>query len=82
MEDRNQLRAANHLPLVDVTTETAKLRDAYEERTFGDRFHTMSSECIREIYGPITHKDFNSHSAMANFFVRKRNLIYELIHGK
>ena len=82
IEDRNRLRAANHLPLVDVRAEMAKLKDAYEERMFGDRFHTMSSDCIREIYGPFAAKDFNSQSAMRGFFAHRQNLIYELIPGK
>ena len=68
------------LSLVDVRAELAKLRDAYEERTFGDRFHTKSSDCIREIYGPFTAKDFNSQSAMRVFFAHRQNLLYELIH--
>ena len=83
IEDRNRLRAANHLPLVDVRAEIAKLRDAYEERTFGDQFHITSSDCIREIYGPFTVKDFNSQSAMRGFFAHRQNLIYDLLrnHG-
>jgi hypothetical protein len=83
IEDRNRLRATNHLPLVDVEAEIAKLRDAYEETTFRDRFHTMSSNCIREIYGPLTVKDFNSHRAMIDFITHRQNVIYNLVckHG-
>jgi hypothetical protein len=79
IEDRNRLRAINHLPLVDVGGEIAKLRDAYEETTFGDRFRTMSLNCIREIYGPLTPKDFNAHSAMVAFVAHKQGLIHDLI---
>ena len=82
IEDRNKLRAANHLPPLDVKVEIAKLKDSYDEATFGDPFLTMSSACIREIYGLLTPKDFNSHSAMLSFVTSKRDLIYELIADK
>ena len=81
-EERNKLRAANHLPPLDVKAELAKLEEANDEKTFGHAFLTMSSACIREIDGPLTPKDFNSHSAMLRFVTSKRDLIYELIADK
>ena len=62
-----------------MKAELAKLEEAHDEKTFGHAFLTMSSACIREIDGPLTPKDFNSHSAMLSFVTSKRDLIYELI---
>jgi hypothetical protein len=38
-------------------------------RTFSDRGYTLCIDCIEEIYGPLTPRDFNSHSA--NDWVRR-----------
>jgi hypothetical protein len=79
IEQRNALRSANHLPLIDPKTESARLKEACESKSFRDRFYEMTLECIREIYGPLTPNDFNSHSAMVGFCASKRNVIRHLI---
>jgi len=79
IEKRNSIRANNHLPLLDAKRELAKLKKAYESRTFGDRFYELASNCITEIYGSLKPKDFNSLSAMRWLFTCKQHVIHELI---
>src|SRR6476619_3038895 len=38
------------------------------------RWHDLSCDIIREVYGKIEKSDFDSHSAMACFFTHKQNL--------
>src|SRR6185437_8655855 len=79
IEQRNALRGTNHLPLLNVQQEIARLKEHYESSTRSDRFYSLASKCIREIYGPVEPKDFNSLSAMRGFFAHKQNLIHELM---
>jgi hypothetical protein len=55
------------------------MREAYECRTFADRFYEFAYQCVREIYGPIKPGDFNSMSAMRGFVACKQNTIRCLI---
>jgi len=73
------VRSANHLPLLNVDQELVRLRQHYESKTRADRFYALASECITEIYGPLTPKDFISLSAMRGFMAHKQNVIYGLI---
>jgi hypothetical protein len=82
IEKRNALRANNHLPLLDVEQEIARLREHHESSTCSDRFYSLASQCIIEVYGPISPSDFNSMSAMAWFFASKQNLIRDLIQNR
>jgi hypothetical protein len=79
IEQRNGIRSASHLPLLDVKKEIARLREAYESDSFSNRFDILSMACIEEIYGPLTPKGFNSHSGMIAFVASKKNLIYDLL---
>jgi hypothetical protein len=81
IEDRNAIRSASHLPLLDVNIEIAGLRETYESETWSDRFYELAANCITEIYGSLTPKDFNSHSAMRGFFVCKQRVIRDLVAG-
>ena len=76
---RREIEAQSHRRKLAVTSEIKRLKDDYDSRTFTDRFHTLCMDCIKEIYGPLTPRDFNSHSAMIGFVACKKNLIYELI---
>jgi hypothetical protein len=76
---RIALRANNHLPLLNVEKEIARLRQHYESSTRSDRFYSLASECIREIYGPLKPSDFNSLSAMRGFVAHKQCLIRGLM---
>jgi hypothetical protein len=78
INQRNATRSANHLPLLNAERELVRLRKTYESRTFADRFDALATECIGEIYGPITPKDFNSMSAARGFFASKQNVIRRL----
>jgi hypothetical protein len=79
IEQRNALRGTNHLPLLNVQQEIARLREHYESSSRADRFYSVASECIREIYGPLEPKDFNGFSAMRSFFADKQGMIHELM---
>lgn len=81
IENRNEIRANNHLPLIDVRQEIARLREHYESSTRSDRFYKLASECIREIYGPLEPKDFNSLSALRGFVAHKQNMIHDLMEA-
>jgi hypothetical protein len=72
IEQRNAIRSASQLPILDVKKEIARLKEDYELRTFSDRFHALCIDCIEEIYGPLTPKDFNSHSGMVGFVACKK----------
>jgi hypothetical protein len=52
-EQRNAIRSANHLALVNIDQEVARLREHYQSRSFADGFYSLASECITEIYGPL-----------------------------
>jgi hypothetical protein len=79
IEQRNAIRAANQLPLLNVEHEIARQKEYYESKSFADRLYALASECIREIYGSLTPKDFNSISAMRGFFADRQNVIYDLV---
>jgi hypothetical protein len=79
IENRNLIRANNHLPLLNVQQEIARLREHYESSTCSDRFYSLASDCIREIYGPLKPSDFNSLSAMRGFVAHKQCLIRGLM---
>jgi hypothetical protein len=79
IEKRNLIRANNHLPLLDVKQEIARLREHYESSTHSDRFYSVASKCIREVYGPLEPKDFNSMSALRGFVAHKHNLLHGLM---
>jgi len=64
IENRNEIRANNHFPLLDVRQEIARLREHYESSPRSDRFYSMAFKCITEIYGPLEPSDFNSLSAL------------------
>jgi hypothetical protein len=80
IERRNALRGTHHLPLLDVEQEVARLKEHYESPSRADRFYTLASECIREIYGPLEPKDFNSLSAMRGLFASKQCVIRNLLN--
>ena len=61
--------------------EIARLREHYESSTRSDRFYKLASECIREIYGPLEPKDFNSLSALRGFVAHKQNMIHDLMEA-
>lgn len=79
IEERNATRAANRLPLLNMEHEIARQKEHYESKSFADRFYALASECIIEIYGSLTPKDFNSLSAMRGFFADRQNVIHALI---
>jgi len=70
------------LPPVDEDREVARLKEAYESRTFSDRFYALASECVAEIYGTIRPGDLDSMSGLRWFMPGKQNIIYDLIQSK
>lgn len=81
IENRNEIRANNHFPLLDVRQEIARLREHYESSTRSNRFYKLAAECITEIYGPLEPKNFNSLSATRGFFASKQRVIRDLLEA-
>jgi hypothetical protein len=81
IEQRNAIRANNHLPLLDAERGIARLREHYESSSRSDRFYSLTSDCIGEIYGQITPGDFRSLSSLRWFMASKQNLIRDLIQN-
>lgn len=79
LADRNAVRADSCLQLLNVEQEMARLREHYESTSRADRFYTLTSRCVREIYGLIKPGDFNSMSSLRWFMACKENLIHDLI---
>jgi hypothetical protein len=79
IEKRNSIRADDCLPLLNVEQEVARQKEHYESSSRGDRFYSVASECIREIYGPLEPSDFKSLSALRGFFAHKQNMIHDLM---
>ena len=57
IKKRNAIRSEAQLPLINVEHELARLREHYEARSYGDRFHALRVQCVDEIYGLIEPAD-------------------------
>jgi hypothetical protein len=79
IEQRNAIRSATRLPLLNIEQEIGRLRAHYEVESRSDRFHSLASAVIDEIYGPITPDHFHSLSELRGFMAHKHNLMRDLM---
>jgi hypothetical protein len=46
IEKRNAIRLVSQLPVLDVRSEIARLKETYESGSFGDCFHTLCMTAV------------------------------------